>query len=76
MDKRLQKRHKRQVARAKAQVRISEPDVRTPEQLAADREKSRPAAGSGQSSMPSAFGAASSRGHAVPAAHSASKSDA
>lgn len=45
MDKRLEKRHKRQVARAKAQVRISEPDVRTPEQIKADREASQPAGG-------------------------------
>ena len=42
MDKRLAKRHKRQVARAKERVRISEPDVRTPEQIAAAREASRP----------------------------------
>jgi hypothetical protein len=41
MDKRLQKRHKRQVARAKDRVKLSEPDVRTPEQLAAAREASR-----------------------------------
>ena len=41
MNKRLVKRHKRQVARAKERVRLSEPDVRTPEQLAAAREASR-----------------------------------
>ena len=35
MDKRLAKRHKRQVARAKEKIKISEPDVRTPEQVAA-----------------------------------------
>jgi hypothetical protein len=45
MDKRLQKRHKRQVSRAKARVKLSEPDVRTPEQVKAAREASRPAAG-------------------------------
>ena len=38
MDKRLAKRHKRQVARAKEKVKVSEPDVRTPEQIAAARE--------------------------------------
>jgi hypothetical protein len=43
MNKRLEKRHKRQVARAKERVRISEPDVRTPEQIKAAREASRPA---------------------------------
>lgn len=41
MDKRLQKRHKRQVARARERVKVSEPDLRTPEQLAAARELSR-----------------------------------
>jgi len=42
MDKRLAKRHKRQVERARAKIRVSEPDVRTPEQIAAARELSRP----------------------------------
>ncbi|HUK18740.1 MAG TPA: hypothetical protein VLW65_20105 [Bryobacteraceae bacterium] len=42
MDKRLAKRHKRQVARSRAKVRISEPDVRTPEQVEAARLASRP----------------------------------
>ena len=41
MNKRLLKRHKRQVARAKKGAKQSEPDVRTPEQLAAAREASR-----------------------------------
>ena len=41
MNKRLEKRHKRQVARARERVKVSEPDVRTPEQLAAAREASR-----------------------------------
>jgi hypothetical protein len=35
MDKRLEKRHKRQVARAREKVKVSEPDLRTPEQIAA-----------------------------------------
>ena len=42
MNKRLLKRHKRQVARARQHVKLSEPDVRTPEQIKADREASRP----------------------------------
>ncbi len=42
MNKRLLKRHKRQVARAHQRVKLSEPDVRTPEQVRADREASRP----------------------------------
>ena len=41
MNKRLAKRHKRQVARAKERVKVSEPDVRTPDELAAARERSR-----------------------------------
>jgi hypothetical protein len=35
MDKRVEKRHKRQVSRAKKKVRMSEPDLRTPEQIEA-----------------------------------------
>lgn len=42
MDKRLAKRHKRQVARARERVKLSEPDLRTPEQIKAAREASRP----------------------------------
>ena len=42
MDKRLAKRHKRQVARERDKVKVSEPDVRTPEQIEAARELSRP----------------------------------
>src|SRR5689334_19354084 len=45
MNKRLAKRHKRQVARAKVRLKLSEPDVRTPEQLAAAREASRSMSG-------------------------------
>ncbi len=45
MTKRLLKRHKRQVARARERVRLSEPDLRTPEQLAAAREGSRAVTG-------------------------------
>jgi hypothetical protein len=41
MDKRLAKRHKRQVARAREKAKVSEPDVRTPEQVAAAKAASR-----------------------------------
>jgi hypothetical protein len=41
MDKRLAKRHKRQVSRAKEHVKLSEPDLRTPEQIKAARDASR-----------------------------------
>ena len=47
MDKRLAKRHKRQIARAKERVKVSEPDVRTPEEIKAAREASRPTGGRG-----------------------------
>ncbi|HYI95938.1 MAG TPA: hypothetical protein VEX68_20520 [Bryobacteraceae bacterium] len=43
MNKRLAKRHKRQTSRAKERVKLSEPDLRTPEQIKAAREASRPA---------------------------------
>lgn len=42
MDKRLAKRHKRQVERAKEKIKISEPDLRTHEQIEAARAASRP----------------------------------
>ena len=42
MDKRLAKRHKRQVAREREKVKVSEPDVRTHEQIEAARKKTRP----------------------------------
>lgn len=42
MDKRLAKRHKRQVARAKEKAKVSEPDVRTAEEVAAAKAISRP----------------------------------
>jgi hypothetical protein len=42
MDKRLAKRHKRQVTRAREKVKVSEPDVRTHEQMLAAQKASRP----------------------------------
>jgi hypothetical protein len=41
MNKRLLKRHKRQVSRARQHVKVSEPDLRTLEQVTAAREVSR-----------------------------------
>ncbi|MEJ7607688.1 MAG: hypothetical protein WKF37_15795 [Bryobacteraceae bacterium] len=41
MDKRLEKRHKRQVERSKMKVKVSEPDVRTHEEIEAARDASR-----------------------------------
>jgi len=45
MNKRILKRHKRHVARAKHRVRLSEPDLRTPEQVTAARKASQPVGG-------------------------------
>jgi len=42
MNKRLERRHKKQVERAREHKKTSEPDVRTPEQIKAARELSRP----------------------------------
>jgi hypothetical protein len=47
MNKRLEKRHKRQVTRARERVKVSAPDLRTPEQLKAVREASRALVGHG-----------------------------
>jgi len=52
MSKRLEKRHKRQVARAKERAKVSEPDLRTPEQIRAAREASRPAGARGKGVVP------------------------
>jgi hypothetical protein len=50
MDKRLAKRHKRQVSRERERVKLSEPDLRTPEQIKAAREASRATRGGGTDS--------------------------
>jgi hypothetical protein len=71
MNKRLAKRHNRQVARAKERVTLSEPDVRTPEQLAAAREASR--AVSGPRRAPHANYSAPSSNLAGPSADSPAK---
>ncbi len=47
MDKRLAKRHKRQVSRERERVKLSEPDLRTPEQIKAARDASRATRGGG-----------------------------
>lgn len=74
MDKRLAKRHKRQVSRAKERVSISEPDVRTPEQIKAAREASRAnmghASDSNVGNSPQSF-----RGGKAPGTGSAAKTD-
>jgi hypothetical protein len=74
MDKRLQKRHKRQVARAKKHVKLSEPDVRTPEQIQAAREASG-AASSRRAGFDSGKSATSFRGNRPTGTGSAAKTD-
>jgi hypothetical protein len=74
MDKRLLKRHKRQVMRAKERVRLSEPDLRTPEQVSAAREVSRSVAG--QHHVPrAAYATHAPRDQAGPAADGTPKAD-
>jgi hypothetical protein len=71
MNKRVEKRHKRQVLRAKQRVRLSEPDVRTPEQIKAAREASRPDVGRGYGSK----SVPSFRARTAPTTGRAAKSD-
>jgi hypothetical protein len=47
MSQRLAKRQKRKVSRDRERVRISEPDLRTPEQIKAAREAARATMGRG-----------------------------
>jgi len=75
MDKRLQKRHKRQVLRAKQRVRVSEPDLRTPEQVIAAREASRSPAVR-RNDPHALYSAPPTQKHADPAAVSPPKADA
>jgi len=75
MDKRLLKRHKRQVARAKEHVKISEPDLRTPEQIKAAKEAGRAPVGHTKGPSPK-NSALSFRGSPTSAASSAAKTDA
>ena len=74
MDKRLAKRHKRQVARKKEHVKLSEPDVRTPEEIKAARDASRPAAGHSTDTN-SSSPVQSFRGGKAPGTGSAAKTD-
>jgi hypothetical protein len=55
MNKRLEKRHKRKVSRAKDQVRLSEPDLRTPAQIQTARETSQAASGRGAANVHNSF---------------------
>jgi hypothetical protein len=74
MDKRLLKRHKRQVSRAKARVRLPEPDLRTPEELEAAREAGRAAVGR-RDGPPAHYSTPSTRNQASRAVPSTAKAD-
>jgi hypothetical protein len=75
MDKRILKRHKRQVSRAREQIKLSQPDLRTPEQVAAAREVSRSVAS--RHSLPYAnYANSAGRNSAGRSAESAPKADA
>jgi hypothetical protein len=68
------KRHKRQVSRAKQHVKLSEPDVRTPEQIKAAREASR--ANIGRSEGPNLHGSSGPSVRTSRGTGSAAKTDA
>lgn len=73
--KRLLKRHKREVSRAREHVKISEPDVRTPEEIKAARDASRANVGrSGDGSTNNST--PSFRGSQTPRTGGAAKTDA
>jgi len=74
MNKRLLKRHKRQVARARERVKLSEPDLRTPEQLKAAREARHTAAGR-PNGPPTHYPPPASQNHGSPAAAGMAKAE-
>jgi hypothetical protein len=74
MTNRILKRHKRQVSRAKARVKVSEPDVRTSEEIRAAREESRPTGGGRSAPLAPHLGP-SAKGHSSSVAGSAAKVD-
>jgi len=74
VNKRLLKRHKRQVSRAKERVKLSKPDVRTPEQISAAREAGRPSGG-WRNGTQAHRASPSTHNHAGPSVGSAAKTD-
>lgn len=74
MNKRIAKRHKRQVARAKSRLTTSEPDLRTLEEIQAAREAGRPPGG-WRKAPEAQHLATSPGGHAGPAVASTAKGD-
>ena len=74
MNKRLDKLHKRKVARAKIQAKPSAPDVRSAEELMAAQEKSKPSGGFGKG--PQSHYAKPTTRNTASASRSAAKTDA
>jgi hypothetical protein len=74
MNKRLEKKHKRQVSRAKLRVKVSEPDLRTPEQVSEAREVSRSVAGR-RDALREPYATPSIRNHSSSAADVTAKAD-
>src|ERR1041385_1047898 len=62
VDKRLAKRHKRQVSRSRVKIKLSEPDLRTPDQIEAARQASRPDSQRGRNPWPPLRSASASPG--------------
>jgi hypothetical protein len=75
MNKRLEKRHKRQVSRAKVHVRLSVPDLRTPEEVRLAREASRPTDGRTKGPQPHLRNSMPVRNRAISPSGSAAKAD-
>jgi hypothetical protein len=76
MDKRLAKRHKRAVARAKINAKETEPDVRTPEQVQAAREAGKASSVHGGDASVRGSAASFRGGSKAPGTGSAAKTDA
>ncbi len=75
MNRRLEKRHKRQVSRAKNHVRLSVPDLRTPEEVRLAREASRPPDGRTKGTPPHLRSSLPIQNRAISPSGSAGKTD-
>jgi hypothetical protein len=74
MSNRLLKRHKRQVLRKREHTKTSEPDLRTPEEIRAAKEASRPSGG-WRGGPPALYSAPAKQGSASHARDSTTKAD-
>jgi hypothetical protein len=74
VNKRLLKTHKRKVARERDRAKQTEPDLRTPEEIKAAKEASRPAGGYGAGPK-SFYSRSSPGGPSHTASHNASRTE-